>query len=151
MAGNQQQGWKTRQICKGKKGRGEGKAKGACRVQQVKHRKTKIITLKHTHLLSYLQADDGRSRNTKLQSEPTGSLVSPWVRGGVTGKSKPRECQEQLAAALLRRDKTGKFYRAAIIRVNKNEYTIPRGAVGDTSFSSLNLPMPYWVARCSLG
>lgn len=61
----------------GKKGRGEGKAKGACRVQQVKHRKTKIITLKHTHLLSYLQADDGRSRNTKLQSEPTGSLVSP--------------------------------------------------------------------------
>lgn len=37
----------------GKKGRGEGKAKGACRVQQVRHHKSKIITLKHPFTLVF--------------------------------------------------------------------------------------------------
>lgn len=46
--------------------------------------------------------------------------------------------------------KMGKFYRAPIIKVNKNEYTIPGRTVGDTSFSSLDGAMPSPVTWCSI-
>lgn len=54
------------------------------------------------------------------------SFPSLAAQDFVREKHKPIKCQEQLTSAFFTQHRKRKFYRAPIIKVNKNEYRIPQ-------------------------